>query len=71
MLFSKADIESDEFIKNYVEPGENKIVGVRKEARITTSSGDSKQVLFLISDAKVGEEHSFTAFIQNIEVELF
>jgi PAS domain S-box-containing protein len=71
MLFSKTDIESDEFIKKYVEPGENKIVGVRKEARITTHSGDSKQVLFLISDAKVGEEHTFTAFIQNIEVELF
>jgi PAS domain S-box-containing protein len=71
MLFSKSDIESDEFIKKYVEPGENKIVGVRKEARITTHSSDSKQVLFLISDAKVGEEHTFTAFIQNIEVELF
>jgi len=71
MLFSKADIDSDEFIKNYVEPGENKIVGVRKEARITTRTGDSKQVLFLISDAKVGNEHTFTAFIQNIEVELF
>ena len=71
MLFSKSDIESDAFIKNYVEPGENKIVGVRKEARITTRSGDSKQVLFLVSDAKVGDEHTFTAFIQNIEVELF
>lgn len=71
MLFSKSDIESDEFIKNYVEPGENKIVGVRKEARITTRRGDSKQVLFLISDAKVENEHTFTAFIQNIEVELF
>ena len=71
MLFSKEDYESDEFVKNYVDPGENKTVGVRKEVRITTRSGDPKQVLFLVSDAKVGEEHTFTAFIQNIEVELF
>jgi PAS domain S-box-containing protein len=71
MLFSKSDIESDSFIKHYVESGENKVVGVRKEARITTRNGDSKQVLFLISDAKVEGEHTFTAFIQNIEVELF
>lgn len=71
MLFSKDVIDSDEFVQKYVEPGENKIIGVRKEASITTRTGELKPVLFLISDAKVGEEHTFTAFIQNIEVELF
>jgi PAS domain S-box-containing protein len=71
MLFNAENIKGDEFVSSYVEPGESKIVGVRKEVKITTSQGTDVPVLFLISDAKVGSEHSFTAFIQNIEVELF
>lgn len=71
MLFSNEQIKSDEFINHLVEPGENKQIGKRTEIRIKTKQGEDKNVLALLSDAKVENEHTFTAFIQNIEVELF
>ena len=71
VLFSKDAIKNDEFVKKYVTPGTDKIVGVRKEVKIKNSSGEEKPVLFLLSEAKVGDDHTYTAFIQNIEVELF
>ena len=71
MLFSEESIENDEFVSKYVAPGTDKIVGVRKEVTIKSSSGEDKSVLFLLSEAKVGNNHTYTAFIQNIEVELF
>jgi PAS domain S-box-containing protein len=71
VLFSKESIKNDEFVKKYVSPGTDKIVGVRKEVNIRNSNGEEKPVLFLLSEAKVGDDHTYTAFIQNIEVELF
>jgi PAS domain S-box-containing protein len=71
VLFSKEAIKNDEFVKKYVTPGSEKIVGVRKEVNIKNINGEEKPVLFLLSEAKVGDDHTYTAFIQNIEVELF
>ena len=71
ILFSDEIIESDEFVAKYVDSNKEKIVGVRKEVTIKSGSGEEKPVLFLLSEAKVGAEHTYTAFIQNIEVELF
>jgi PAS domain S-box-containing protein len=71
ILFSEDTIKNDEFVAKYVAPGTDKLVGVRKEVSIRSSIGEEKPVLFLLSEAKVGNDHSFTAFIQNIEVELF
>jgi PAS domain S-box-containing protein len=71
ILFSEDTLKNDEFVAKYVAPGTDKTVGVRKEVSIRSSSGEDKPVLFLLSEAKVGNDHSFTAFIQNIEVELF
>jgi PAS domain S-box-containing protein len=71
MLFSEEVIENDEFVAKYVKAGTEKIVGVRKEVFIKSSDGEEKQVLFLLSEARVGTDYSYTAFIQNVEVELF
>ena len=71
ILFSKDSIENDDFVARYTDPEREKIIGERREVNITTKSGDSKPVLFLISEAKVDNEKTYTAFIQNIEVELF
>jgi PAS domain S-box-containing protein len=71
MLFSEQQIIDDEFIRSYVSPGATKLIGQRKEASITDSNGEEKPVLFLLSEATVDNEHTYTAFIQNIEVELF
>jgi len=71
ILFDNETIENDEFVASYVKPGTDKIVGVRKEVQIKTREGEQKPVLFLISMAKVDNSYAYTAFIQNIEVELF
>lgn len=72
MLFNK-DIEEtgDEFMFNLLHPEKRKIVGVRKEEQIVTKDGSEKPVIILLAGAKVQNEYTYTAFIQNIEVELF
>ncbi len=71
VLFSEANIQEDEFTKSYVTPGAQKFIGQRKEIKITNKNGDDIPVLFLLSEARVDDENTYTAFIQNIEVELF
>ncbi|TAJ15285.1 PAS domain S-box protein [Marinilabiliaceae bacterium JC017] len=71
ILFSKETTKNDEFVSAMVDPEKKKIVGERREAPIKNKFGDEVPVLFLLSEAQVGEDHSFTAFIQNVEVELF
>jgi len=62
---------NDEFVSAFVNPEKEKIVGERREVPILTKFGEEIPVLLLLSEAKAGDGHSFTAFIQNVEVELF
>jgi PAS domain S-box-containing protein len=71
ILFSPENIQKDDFINRLVNPGTNKLTGMRQEVKITDKEGNDKPVLMLLSEAKVEDEHTYTAFIQNIEVELF
>ncbi len=71
MLFSSETAKNDPFVKAYVNTDEQKVVGERKEVPIKNKFGDEIAVLFLLSEAQIGDDHSFTAFIQNVEVELF
>ena len=71
MLFSDTSKKDNAFIKAFVTPDEKKIIGERREVPIKNKYGEEVPVLFLLSDAEVGDDHSFTAFIQNVEVELF
>lgn len=71
ILFPDSEIKDDEFVSKYVAIGDNKIVGIRKEVKIKTKSGEEIPVLFLLSKAQVEQEITYTAFIQTIEVELF
>ncbi len=71
MLFSKETTKTDEFVTAFVSVGGQKIVGERREVPIRNKYGEDIPVLMLLSEAKVGEEYSHTAFIQNVEVELF
>jgi PAS domain S-box-containing protein len=70
-LFPKDISEYDEFIQRYLDPGKEKVVGERKEVSITNAEGEELSVIFLLSMAKVDEETTYTAFIQNISVDLF
>jgi PAS domain S-box-containing protein len=71
ILFNNNTIDEDDFLQKYTGPGDNKIVGQRKEVKITTKDGTEKFVLILLSKAHVERETTYTAFIQTIEVELF
>ncbi len=71
MLFSSDSIQNNDFVKALVTPELKKIVGERREIPIKNKFGEEEPVLMMLSEAEVGEEHSFTAFIQKVEVELF
>jgi PAS domain S-box-containing protein len=71
ILFSDTTKESDDFVKGIVSAGTNKPVGYRKEVCFTAKDGNELNVLVLLSEAEVQNAYTYTAFIQNIEVELF
>jgi len=71
MLFSETTVANDDFISAFVANDKTKIIGERREAPIKNKVGSEEAVLFLLSEAEVGDDHSYTAFIQNVEVELF
>lgn len=71
MLFSKETVKTDNFVTEFVSKEGKKIVGERREVPIQTKYGEEIPVLILLSEAQMGEEFSYTAFIQNVEVELF
>lgn len=70
-LFSADSIQNNEFIQALCTPELKKIVGERREVPIKNKFGEEEPVLMMLSEAEVGDEHSFTAFIQKVEVELF
>ncbi len=71
ILFDANQQEKDVFIKKFVTPGLDKIVGMRKEISIVNNKGEEIPVLILLSQANVENEFNYTAFIQNISVDLF
>ncbi len=71
ILFPEDIVNTDEFLGSYLDPNKEKITGQRKEITITTQGGKEIPVLMLITEAKIGREVTYTAFIQNISVDLF
>lgn len=71
ILFPNDTNGKDEFLSAFLDPNGDKIVGERREITITTIDGSEKNVLMLLSETKIGREVTYTAFIQNISVDLF
>ena len=71
ILFTEANYQSDDFLLRLIDPTAKKLSGMRQEVKITTRDGNDIPVLMLLSEATVDDENTYTAFIQNIEVELF
>lgn len=72
MLFREvADEAEDEMIFTLTHPEKRKLVGIRRECNIKTQEGEETPVILILAGAKVQNEYTYTAFIQNIEVELF
>jgi hypothetical protein len=43
------------------------MVGIRKEVKIASRSGEEKRVLMLLSNAQIDKENTYTAFIQAVD----
>lgn len=71
MLFAETTAANDDFVSAFVTSDKQKIIGERREAPIKNKVGSEEPVLFLLSEAEVGDDHSYIAFIQQVEVELF
>ena len=66
ILFSNKVIDEDKFVAAYVGTGDAKIINTRKKVTIAAKDGKEKPVLLLLSKAKVENEITYTAFVQNI-----
>ncbi len=71
ILFPADATDKDEFLAAYLDPDKTAITGERREITITKNDGEEINVLMLLTEAKVGRELTYTAFIQNISVDLF
>ncbi len=71
ILFSENSISSDDFVQRMVNPNMDKRISVRQEILILTKDQIETSVLVLISQAEVSNSKTYTAFVQNIEMELF
>ncbi len=70
-LFLRENDGKNDFLDAYLDPERQKIVGQRSEINITTQTGSEIPVLMLLSETKIGRDVTYTAFIQNISVDLF
>ncbi|MFW5724809.1 MAG: PAS domain S-box protein [Bacteroidota bacterium] len=55
----------------FLKSEKNHLKGNRTEVNIVNKQNEQVPVLLTISEAKIGNEYTYTAFIQNISVELF
>jgi PAS domain S-box-containing protein len=58
--------EHDQYIRNYVQSGNSKIIGIGREAVGLRSDGTTFPIHLAISDVKVGEKRIFTGIIRDI-----
>ena len=56
---------------SYLKSDENRFKGVRNEVTVYDKWGNELSILLTISEAEIGEDYTYTGFIQNISVELF
>ena len=53
-------------VENYLKTGEKKVLGKGREVKILRKDGIEVDVLLTLSEAKLGDERIFTAFIKDI-----
>ncbi len=63
-------VKNGEVIK-FLQSPDNNLTGNRTEVNIIDYNGEEIPVLLTLSGVKVGNKYTYTAFIQNISVELF
>jgi PAS domain S-box-containing protein len=63
--------KGDNFLGNFFKYGQGTLLRTRTEVYIIDKAGNTIPVLVTLSEANVENQYNLTAFIQNIEVELF
>jgi PAS domain S-box-containing protein len=63
--------EPEGSIIKFLKSEKNHLKGNRTEVNIVNKGGEEIPVLLTLSEVKIGNEYTYTAFIQNISVELF
>jgi methyl-accepting chemotaxis protein len=63
--------EADGKIIKFLMSDKNHLKGNRTEVNIINKKGEEIPVLVTLSEVKIGNQYTYTAFIQNISVELF
>jgi PAS domain S-box-containing protein len=64
-------IDAQSFAAFYEKNNQEKPVNVRTEIAISRPDGEEMDILLTLTHAQIGEEHTFTAFVQRVSVELF
>ncbi|MFO8066711.1 MAG: PAS domain S-box protein [Bacteroidales bacterium] len=58
-------------VTKFLQSPDNHLTGRRTEVNIVDKNGEEIPILLTLSGVKIGNEYTYTAFIQNISVELF
>ncbi|MCG8411950.1 MAG: PAS domain-containing protein [Bacteroidales bacterium] len=69
-LFNSKNLQND-FVRSLVEIDAKKIIGERKEITIYNNNDEELPVIIILSMAQLENKINYTAFIQNISVDLF
>jgi len=71
LLPSKYKFVNDREIEDFLSINLNNWLNSRTEVSMENSMGEEVNILVTIAEAKVGSEVTYTAFIQNVSIELF
>ncbi|MBI9052537.1 MAG: PAS domain S-box protein [Bacteroidales bacterium] len=69
-LFNE-DSSNNDFIMSLIDPKLEKIIGERREINFNNNNGDEMSVIIMLSMARLDKETTYTAFMNNISVDLF
>jgi PAS domain S-box-containing protein len=69
-LFNE-DSSNNDFIMSLIDPKLEKIIGERREINFNNNNGDEMSVIIMLSMASLDKETTYTAFMNNISVDLF
>jgi len=58
--------EHDQYLNNYLETGERKVIGIGREVEAVTKSGDSFAAELSVSEMSIGGERMFTGVIRDV-----
>ncbi|PLX01673.1 MAG: hypothetical protein C0594_12770, partial [Marinilabiliales bacterium] len=56
----------DQYLKNFIETKEAKVIGIGREVQLQTKSGEKIPIMLTLNDSEINGELIFTAFIKDL-----